>query len=81
MRSSPSTDARCWPCHAGSGFDLSAYLVPVIALRSSQCVALALGIGRWRRAGEQPGRRRGTPAGPPDEDAERLEADIARYDL
>jgi hypothetical protein len=43
-------------------------------------VALALGIRRWRRAGKStpPG---APAAGPDGEDAERLEADLARYDL
>jgi cytochrome c-type biogenesis protein CcmH len=62
-----------------SGFDLSAYLVPVIAFAIA-AVALALGVLRWRRQSEPDG---GQPAaaGPSGEDAERLEADIARYDL
>jgi cytochrome c-type biogenesis protein CcmH len=63
-----------------SGFSLSAYLVPIIAFLVA-AVALAIGVLRWRRAGGSgPG---GTPraAGPSDEDAERLDADLARYDL
>ncbi len=63
----------------GSGFDLSAYLAPVIGFAVA-VLALAIGIGRWRRAGKQPAPP-ANPAGPPDKDAERLEADIARYDL
>jgi cytochrome c-type biogenesis protein CcmH len=63
----------------GSGFDLSAYLVPVIAFVVA-AVALAFGVVRWRRAGRDPDRR--PPAsGPSPEDAERLDADLARYDL
>jgi cytochrome c-type biogenesis protein CcmH/NrfF len=67
---------------SGSGFDLSAYLVPVIAFAIA-AVGLAVGVRRWRKAGKGPpgagGRR---PAqGPEGEDAERLEADLARYDL
>jgi cytochrome c-type biogenesis protein CcmH/NrfF len=63
----------------GSGFDLSAYLVPVIGFIVA-AGALGLGVLRWRRAGtggpepdeiEQPSR----------EDSERLDADLARYDL
>jgi cytochrome c-type biogenesis protein CcmH len=64
----------------GSGFELSAYLVPAIALLVA-AVALAVGIARWRRRGGDGG---GTPAagdGPADEDSARLDADIARYDL
>lgn len=62
-----------------SGFDLSAYLVPAIGFIVA-ALALAIGVARWRRAGGSP------PSGPvaagPDEaDAERLEADLRRYDL
>jgi cytochrome c-type biogenesis protein CcmH len=64
----------------GSGFDLSAYLVPVIAFVVA-ALALAFGVLRWRRAAKPPGPG-GTPAsGPQGEDAERLDADLARYDL
>jgi cytochrome c-type biogenesis protein CcmH len=65
----------------GSGFDLSAYLVPVIAFVIA-AIALVLGVLRWRRAGNESGRN-GPPAagGPSDEDAKRLDADLARYDL
>ena len=63
----------------GSGFDLSAYLVPAIAFVVA-IVALAVGIGRWRRAGNGGGGP-GTARGPAGEDAERLNADLARYDL
>ena len=38
----------------GSGFDLSAYLVPIVAFVVA-AVALALGVLRWRRAGGPPG--------------------------
>jgi cytochrome c-type biogenesis protein CcmH/NrfF len=62
-----------------SGFDLSAYLVPAVAFVAA-AAALAIGLGRWRRAG-----RSATPGdplrGPEGEEADRLEADIARYDL
>lgn len=63
----------------GSGFDLSAYLVPIVAFVVA-LVALGVGVLRWRRAGEQPGDSR-QAGGPSAEDAERLEADLARYDL
>lgn len=64
----------------GSGFDLSAYLVPAIAFVVA-VVALALGVRRWRRAANPP-RSGGTGSeGPQGDDAERLEADLARYDL
>ena len=64
----------------GSGFSLSAYLVPVIAFVVA-IVALALGVLRWRRAGAKSEGEDPPDDGPNAEDAERLEADLARYDL
>jgi cytochrome c-type biogenesis protein CcmH len=61
----------------GSGFDLSAYLVPILAFAVA-LVALVLGVLKWRRAGGGPDE---PPPGPSREDAERLDADLARYDL
>jgi cytochrome c-type biogenesis protein CcmH len=63
----------------GSGFDLSAYLVPVVAFLLGT-VALAVGIARWRRRGGRAGQ--GDPVvAPQGDDAARLESDLARYDL
>jgi len=65
----------------GRGFDLSAYLVPAIGFVVA-AVALAFGVARWRRASLRSG-----PAAPvaasrlQDEDAKRLDEDLARYDL
>jgi cytochrome c-type biogenesis protein CcmH len=64
----------------GSGFDLSAYLVPVIAFVVA-AMALAFGVLRWRRAAKPPGPGGTSTSGPQGEDAERLDADLARYDL
>lgn len=64
----------------GSGFDLTAYLVPAFAFVLA-VLALALGVRRWRRAGGPPGPGRSGPSAPQGEDAERLDADLARYDL
>lgn len=64
----------------GSGFDLSAYLVPAIAFGAA-AVALAIGVRRWRRAGGPPGSGPVAGSGPQGEEAERLEKDLARYDL
>jgi cytochrome c-type biogenesis protein CcmH len=64
----------------GSGFDLSAYLVPIVAFLIA-AGALALGIVRWRRAGGPSDRGPPAAGGPSPRDAERLEADLARYDL
>lgn len=64
----------------GSGFSLSAYVVPIVAFVIA-AIALALGVLRWRRAGGGGGRGNAGSAGPKGEDAERLDADLARYDL
>jgi cytochrome c-type biogenesis protein CcmH len=64
-----------------SGFDLTAWLVPGAAILLA-AVAIAIGLWRWRRAARDGG---GPPqgGGPPLEpaEAERLDADLARYDL
>jgi len=62
-----------------SGFSLSAYVVPIVAFLVA-AVALGLGVLRWRRAGNS-GRDGPTAGGPKGDDAERLDADLARYDL
>ena len=64
----------------GSGFDLTAYLVPAIGFLVAVS-ALAFGVRRWRRAGKPPGGGESAPSRPQGEDAERLDADLARYDL
>jgi len=64
----------------GSGFDLSAYLVPVIAFVAA-AMALAFGVLRWRRAAKPPGPGGTSASGPQGKDAERLDTDLARYDL
>ncbi|HEX5527276.1 MAG TPA: cytochrome c-type biogenesis protein CcmH [Solirubrobacterales bacterium] len=63
----------------GSGFSLSAYVVPIVAFILA-VVALAVGVLRWRRSGKGGGTAAPTDA-PRGEDAERLDADLARYDL
>jgi len=63
-----------------SGFSLSAYLVPIIAFLIA-AVALAIGVWRWRRAGGPKDGGTPRPAGPSGDDADRLDADLARYDL
>lgn len=63
-----------------SGFDLSAYLVPVIGFAIA-AAALAVGVLRWRRHDGPPGSDPPTTSGPTGDDAERLDADLARYDL
>lgn len=64
-----------------SGFSLSAYVVPIVAFLIA-ALALALGVWRWRRAGgPRDGGGTPRPAGPSGDDADRLDADLARYDL
>lgn len=63
-----------------SGFDLSAYLVPLFALLVA-IVVLAFSVARWRRDGKQPPGSGDATQGPRGENAERLEADLSRYDL
>jgi cytochrome c-type biogenesis protein CcmH/NrfF len=62
-----------------SGFDLSAYLVPAIALALA-IAALAFSVARWRREGKRSSPQSAATA-PRGEDAERLERDLDRYDL
>src|SRR3954453_2065441 len=63
----------------GSGFSLSAYVVPIVAFLLA-ALALGFGVLRWRRAGGGQGGPR-DPRGPSDEDSKRLDADLTRYDL
>jgi cytochrome c-type biogenesis protein CcmH len=59
------------------GFDLAAYLVPLLALLGG-IGAVALSWARWRR-GRRPAAE--PPARPPEDEAARLEADLKRYEL
>jgi cytochrome c-type biogenesis protein CcmH/NrfF len=63
-----------------SGFDLSAYLVPILAIVIA-VIALAFSLSRWRRHGRLSSSAKGAAPAPQGEDAERLEADLGRYDL
>jgi cytochrome c-type biogenesis protein CcmH len=65
-----------------SGFDLSAYLVPILAIVIA-VIVLAFSVLRWRRSGrdEEPSASEAAADAPQGEDAERLEADLSRYDL
>jgi len=64
----------------GSGFDLTAYLVPAIAFVVA-VAALAFGVARWRRSGSGPGAGPADGRRPTAEEEARLEADLGRYDL
>jgi cytochrome c-type biogenesis protein CcmH/NrfF len=63
-----------------TGFNLSAYLVPIVAFVVA-IVLLALAVWKWRRAAGSREDRKPEVEGPSDEDRERLDADLARYDL
>jgi cytochrome c-type biogenesis protein CcmH/NrfF len=63
-----------------SGFDLSAYLVPILAIAVA-AVVLVFSVLRWRRSGRAGEASRDASVAPEGEDAERLEADLSRYDL
>jgi cytochrome c-type biogenesis protein CcmH/NrfF len=65
-----------------TGFDLSAYLVPILGFLVA-AVAVAYSVLRWRRSGraEDPVDDDAEADAPRGEDAERLEADLSRYDL
>ena len=60
-----------------SGFDLTAWIVPLLGLLAGLTV-VAVALRHWRRSA----RRMPPDARPPEgEEAERLDADLARYDL
>jgi cytochrome c-type biogenesis protein CcmH/NrfF len=62
-----------------SGFDLTAWLLPVIAAALG-AVGVGIAVHRWRR--ERPDETDSPAAeAPHGADAERLDADLARYDL
>jgi cytochrome c-type biogenesis protein CcmH len=63
-----------------SGFDLTAWLIPGAAILLA-AIAIALGLRRWRRAGRGGGPPSGEGEPLDSADAERLDADLARYDL
>jgi cytochrome c-type biogenesis protein CcmH len=64
----------------GSGFSLSAYVVPIVAFLLA-AAALAVGVLRWRRAGGGPKDGDAAEREPRGEEVDRLKADMARYDL
>lgn len=64
----------------GSGFSLSAYVVPIIAFAVA-VVLLGFAVWKWRRAAGSRDERKPEAEGPSDEDRKRLDDDLARYDL
>jgi len=63
-----------------SGFDLTAYLVPILAGLAA-ALALAFSLMRWRRSGAREPDNGAASQPPRGEEAERLDADLSRYDL
>jgi cytochrome c-type biogenesis protein CcmH len=63
-----------------SGFDLVAWLVPIVAFLAG-ATALAIGVRRWRRRGPLPAGEDAGKAPPREEEEARLDSDLARYDL
>ncbi|MBN9621879.1 MAG: cytochrome c-type biogenesis protein CcmH [Actinobacteria bacterium] len=64
----------------GSGFSLSAYVVPIIAFVVA-VILLAFAVWKWRKAAGKREDRHPEVEGPSDEDRQRLDDDLARYDL
>jgi cytochrome c-type biogenesis protein CcmH/NrfF len=64
----------------GSGFSLSAYVVPIVAFIVA-IVLLGFAVWKWRKAAGSRDDKNPDVEGPSDEDRERLDADLARYDL
>jgi cytochrome c-type biogenesis protein CcmH len=62
-----------------SGFDLSAYLVPLVVVLGLLALALVL-LPRWRRRARAQAAALAAPAALAPEDAARLDSDLARYD-
>jgi cytochrome c-type biogenesis protein CcmH/NrfF len=64
----------------GSGFSLSAYVVPIVAFVVA-VMLLAFAVWKWRKAAGSREDRRPALEGPSDADRKRLDDDIGRYDL
>lgn len=63
------------------GFDLAAWIVPGIAVLAGAVVAF-VGLRRWRGAFRSQSDRKAPPDSPlADEDRERLDEDLKRYDI
>ncbi len=64
----------------GSGFNLSAYVVPIIAFAVA-AGALGFAVFKWRRAAGSREDHEVAVEGPSEEDRKRLDEDLSRYDL
>ena len=62
-----------------NGFDLSAYLVPLVVVLALVALMLVL-LPRWRRRARVQAAALAAPAPLPAKDAARLDSDLARYD-
>jgi cytochrome c-type biogenesis protein CcmH len=64
------------------GFDLAAWLVPGLAILLA-AAGIGVGVWRWRRQTSRAGDGPDGPGEPPadERESERLDADLARYDL
>ena len=63
-----------------SGFDLAAWLVPGVAIVLAG-IAILVGLRRWRRRGDDSGDDGPAARAPRGPDDERLDQDLARYEL
>lgn len=63
-----------------SGFDITAWLVPGLAVLAG-AIGIFVGLRRWRRETSERGDSETAPSALSDEDAKRLEADLGKYEL
>jgi cytochrome c-type biogenesis protein CcmH len=64
----------------GSGFSVSAYVVPIVAFVLA-ALLLAGAVWKWRRSAASHDDHSPAVEGPSDEDRRRLDEDLGRYDL
>jgi cytochrome c-type biogenesis protein CcmH len=64
----------------GSGFSISAYVVPIVAFILA-AILLAGAVWKWRRSTASSDGSLPAVDGPSDEDRRRLDEDLGRYDL
>ena len=64
----------------GEGFNLTAWILPIAGVLTA-LVLIGLAARRWRRAGARDDSEQGQVAAIGDEDAERLQDDIGRYQV
>lgn len=64
----------------GSGFSISAYVVPIVAFVVA-AILLAAAVWKWRRSSGGPDDHLPAVEGPSAEDRRRLDEDLGRYDL